>query len=111
MQINENTFVDIIAIIDGNEVSGFLGVEDLVDLQIVETAGTSLPIIYAAFFTTRDDVANCFMRTNEIRVRLGNTESTADTFRVFVHTNRPPNKGAQGARKLIEFGGFLLNRD
>ena len=56
MQINENVYVNIK--IEDLNIDDFLQTEDLIDLQIIETAGTSLPIIYAAFITAEQKIIN-----------------------------------------------------
>ena len=109
MQIGNNSYIDIE--IEDLDIKDFLKVEDLVDLQIIETAGTSLPIFYAAFFSNNKDVLNHFIENNRVKVTIGKTKETADTFTVLIHKGTPPNDGPTGVRSLVEFGGFILNRD
>ena len=109
MQINENIYVNIK--IEDLNIDDFLQTEDLIDLQIIETAGTSLPIIYAAFITAEQKIINHFIRNNNVIVELGESKENCDSFLVSIYSNTPPNNGAQGSRRLVEFGGFILNQD
>ena len=81
MQINDNVYVDI-EIEDLNR-KDFLQVNDLIDLQIIETAGTSLPIVYAAFFTSEQKIINHFVRENKVIVKLGESEQNCDVDKTY----------------------------
>ena len=109
MQISENVYVNIK--IKDLEVDDFLQVHDLVDLQIIETAGTSLPIVYASFLTAEQKIINHFIRNNTVIVELGESKDTCDSFVVSIYSSTPPNNGAEGTRRLVEFGGFIINQD
>ena len=109
MQISKNVYVNIK--IKDLDVGDFLRPEDLVDLQVIETAGTSLPIVYAAFLTAEQRIINHFIRNNTVIVELGESPENCDTFNVSIYSNTPPNNGAEGQRRLVEFGGFIINQD
>lgn len=109
MQIGKSTYVDIE--IEDLDVKDFLKPDDLLDLQIIETAGTSLPIVYAAFFTSEQKIINHFIRRNKVIVKVGNSKTDCDSFLVSIYSSTPPNNGAMGQRRLVEFGGFIINQD
>lgn len=109
MQISDNVYVNI-KIQDLN-VGDFLRTEDLVDLQIIETAGTSLPIVYAAFLTNEQKIINHFIRNNTVIVELGESPENCDSFNVSIYSSTPPNNGAEGSRRLVEFSGFIISQD
>ena len=109
MQIGKNVYVNI-KIQDLN-IDDFLKTEDLVDLQIVETAGTSLPIVYAAFLTDEQKIINHFVRNNTVIVEIGDSKEDCDSFNVSIYSSTPPNNGAEGQRRLVEFGGFIISQD
>ena len=109
MQIGNDVYVDI-EIKDLN-VKDFLKVDDLLDLQIIETAGTSLPILYASFFTDEQKIINHFIRNNTVIVKVGTSKHNCDSFTVSIYSSSPPNNGAMGERRLVEFGGFVLDQD
>lgn len=109
MQINNSVYVDIE--IEDLNLKNFLQVEDLLDLQIIETAGASLPIIYASFLTAEQNIINHFVRKNTIIVKIGTSEQDCDTFSVSIYSSTPPNNGSQGDRRIVEFAGFVCNQD
>lgn len=105
MKISDNLYLDL-EIKDLN-ARNFLTVNDLVDFQIIETAGTSLPLIYMSFVTSDKKISEHFIRKNEVVVKLGETEETADSFTVSIYSHNPPNNDSQGNKVLVEFGGFI----
>lgn len=132
MQIGQNTYVDIEIHKMGEDknfvteqesaffgtsvprnmvLKDFLQADDLVDLQIIETAGSSLPIIYVAFLSDNNEVINSFVRQNTIIVKVGTSAKHCDSFVVSIYSSTPPNNGPMGERRLVEFGGFILNQD
>ena len=109
MQISENVYVNIK--IQDLDIDDFLQVQDLLDLQIIETAGASLPIVYASFLTAEQKIINHFIRNNTVIVELGESKDDCDSFVVSIYSSTPPNNGAEGTRRLVEFGGFIINQD
>ena len=91
--------------------SKFLQYQDLVDFRIIETAGTSLPIFYAAFLSTDADIINYFIQNNKVKIKIGESETDADTFLVDIYKAAPPANSTSGTTKQVEFAGFLLNQD
>ena len=109
MQIGNNSYVDIE--IQDLDIKDFLQPNDLLDLQIIETAGTALPVIYAAFFTSEQKIINHFIQRNNVIVKVGTSKEDCDSFLVSIYSSSPPNNGAMGERRLVEFGGFVLSQD
>ena len=109
MQISENVYVNIK--IQDLDIDDFLQVQDLLDLQVIETAGASLPIVYASFLTAEQKIINHFIRNNTVIVELGESKDDCDSFVVSIYSSTPPNNGAEGTRRLVEFGGFIINQD
>ena len=109
MQIGKSTYVDIE--IKDLDVKDFLHPEDLVDLQIIETAGTSLPIIYVAFLTSNQKIINHFIQRNTVTVKVGSSPQDCDSFLVSIYSCSPPNNGPLGERHIVEFAGFVMNQD
>ena len=109
MQINENLYFDIN--IEGYGNVDFVSPTDLCDFQIIETAGTSLPIFYVAMVSSDKTMLNRITNRNKIIIKLGETRETADTFTVQLYVKTPPNTSGQGAKSLVEFGGYITNID
>ena len=109
MKINDQIFVDIGL---GSPVilDNFLGATDLINLQIIETAGSCLPIVYIAFRTYEESTARYFIQNNLVTLRIGETEEDADTFVIVVHDANPPANDNAGGSWLVEFTGFVKNR-
>lgn len=109
MQISENLYVDVE--IEDLGVKDFLQPEDLYDFQMIETAGTSLPIIYMAFLTTNQRIINYFIRNNVVKVKIGERQEDADVFNVSIYSSSPPNNDTSGSKRLVEFSGFIKSQD
>ena len=109
MQISEHLYVDLE--IESLDKRDFLGAQDLVDLQIIETAGSSLPIIYMAFIAHDHKIANYFIENNKIRVIVGETKENADTFTVDINKANNPANDNTGSTWAVEFAGFVNSRD
>ena len=109
MQISDNLYLDVE--IEDLGVKNFLKAEDVYDFQIIETAGTSLPIIYMAFLTNEQNIINYFIRNNVVKVKIGEREEDADVFSVSIYSSSPPNNDTSGSRRLVEFSGFVKPQD
>ena len=109
MQIGKSLYIDL-EIEDLNK-RNFLNYNDVVDLQIIETAGTSLPVVYMSFITQDYDIANYFIPNNKIKVKLGETENDADTFLVDIYKVGTPSNDPAGTKWSVEFSGFIMNKD
>ena len=73
MQIGKSVYVDLE--IEDLSRKNFLDYKDVVDLQIVETAGTSLPVVYMSFITRDFSIANYIMpclniKTQKVKYRI-----------------------------------------
>ena len=109
MQVGKSLYVDL-EIEDLNK-RNFLGYQDVVDVQIIETAGTSLPVVYMSFITRDFAIANYFIPNNKIKVKLGETENDADTFLVDIYKVGTPSNNPAGTSWAVEFSGFIMNKD
>lgn len=109
MQIGQNLYVDL-EIEDLNR-KNFLEYKDVVDLQIIETAGASLPVIYMSFVTQDFSIANYIMSNNKVKVKLGETEENSDTFLVDIYKVGTPANNPAGTSWAVEFSGFIINSD
>lgn len=110
MIIDGSIYLDL-EIVGKKTIKNFLTVNDLVDFQIIETAGTSLPIIYMSFVTSDSEISNHFVRNNEVTIKVGESEESADSFTVSIYSHNPPNNDTQGGRKFVEFGGFIRSQN
>lgn len=107
MQIGDHTYFDIE--ITGYDRRDFIGVDDVLDVEIVETAGTSLPFIYVSLISSDADMLEKIVQGNTFKISIGENKKTADTFEIEIYTNNPPNTNGTGARALVEFGGYVVN--
>ena len=109
MQIGENVYLDLE--IEDLDVRSFLRTEDVIDFQIIETAGTSLPVVYMSFLSYDQRIINYFIRNNLVKIKFGESEEDADTFIVSIYSSTPPNNNSQGDRRVVEFSGFINSQD
>ena len=107
MQIGKSVYVDLE--IEDLSRKNFLDYKDVVDLQIVETAGTSLPVVYMSFITRDFSIANYIMPNNKVKVKLGETEENADTFLVDIFKVGTPSNNPAGTSWSVEFAGFIVD--
>lgn len=109
MKIGKNLYFDVK--IEGYEKENFLSPENLIDFQIVETAGTSLPVAYMSLVSDDKDLIKHLIKNNTVIIRLGETEEEADTFTVKMYVNTLPNTTGQNVKDVVEFGGPIINLD
>ena len=109
MKINDHLYVDI-GLGTPPIKDNFLGATDLVDLQIIETSGACLPVVYALFRVYDEPTARYFIQNNVVVIRLGETEENADSFTVVIHDANPPVNDNAGGSWMVEFTGFVKNR-
>ena len=105
MQLGNEVYVKV-SIKGLNNATQIITYDNMRDLQIIETAGTSLPYIYLKFYTLEKDLADYFMENNTIEVTMGQTEENADTFSVtpfIANKNNDPS----GNGWVIETAGFI----
>ena len=108
MQLGSTLYLDL-EIEDLNR-KNFIQYDDIVRFEIIETAGTSLPIIYMAFKTRDYGIAQHIKERNNVKVKVGQTEEDADTFLVQIHKIGNPVNDPAGTSWAVEFAGFILNR-
>jgi len=104
MQIGNSVYVDIR--VKGSDQRGILTFDNMKELQLVETAGTSLPYICLSFFTLDKNLADLFMQNNQIEVSIGQTAEDAETF-VMSPLRAPKDTDPSGETWTIECGGFI----
>lgn len=107
MQIAEHTYFNIE--IDGYNKKDFIRPEDVLDVEIVETAGASLPFIFVSLMSGDEEMLQHLMQKNTFTIYFGESKKSADSFRVQIFSNIPPNTNGTGERFLVEFGGYILN--
>lgn len=109
MQIGSSSYFDLK--IDGYDQEDFLSPSDVLDVQIVETAGSSLPYAYVRLASNNKDMLQYLIKNNDkqITITLGDSKEDADTFSFYLFNNTPPNTSGQNIREIIEMGGFLLD--
>lgn len=108
MQLGESLYIDL-EIEDLNR-KNFIQYDDMVRFEIIETAGTSLPIVYMAFKTRDFSIAQYIKECNNVKVKIGETEENADTFLVQIHNIGNPANDPSGTSWAVEFAGFIINR-
>ena len=103
MQVG-NTYIDIK--IRGYDKENIVTLSNIKMLQIVETAGTSLPYMYGTLFTYNKNVADYFQQNNFLDVTLGTSPEKADTFSIqLIDAAKDQDKSSTGW--TIEFAGFI----
>ncbi len=109
MQIGTSTYFDLE--IEGFEQKDFLSPNDVLDVQIVETAGTSLPYAYVKLASNNKEMLKYLIKNNNTKftIRIGDTEDSADSFSFFLFNESTPNTMGQNIREVIEIGGFLAD--
>lgn len=104
MQIGNNLYINV-EIVDMG-FSDFLTYSDVMDFRMVETAGASLPYIYMKIIVRDEKIKNSFQQNNIIRVTMGNTVESADSFNVeLVNVEAPKDPSDTGW--VVEFAGFI----
>lgn len=77
-------------------------------LQIVETAGASLPYVCGSFFTLqKEGIANLFQQNNQIIIMLGTSAEDAEAFTVTLVNSQPPQTDQADSGYIVYFGGFF----
>ena len=104
MQVGDNVYIDIR--IKGSDKTDFISYDNMKELQLVETAGASLPYIFLSFFVTDKNIADLFMAKNKIEVVIGETVENASTFTV-LPLMAPKNNDPSGNTWTITLGGFI----
>lgn len=108
MQIGNNVYIDIR--VKGSDKRNIIKADNMKRLELVETAGASLPYFYASFFTFDRELADLFMQNNLVEVLIGETEENADTFTIqYFPPEKPKNNDPSGNSWTVEISGFLGN--
>lgn len=107
MQVG-NIYIDL-EIPDFN-LKEFLEVTDCYALEIVETAGTSLPTALMVFKARNDKVINGINENTSVIIRVGDSPENCDSFTVYPQIIKP-HRNSEDNTWVIEFGGFIGARD
>ena len=106
MQVG-NIYVDLE--IPELKLKDFLEPEDCYALEIVETAGTSLPTALMVIKARDEKVINSINENNYVIIRMGNSPEDCDSFNVYPQIINP-HRNSEENTWIIEFGGFLFSR-
>ena len=107
MQIGEFTYFDLE--ITGYNRKDFIKPEDVLDVEIVETAGASLPFIFVQLISDDKEMMKYIIQNNTFKITIGESKKNSDTFTVQIYSNNPPNTNGTGVRELVEFGGYIID--
>ena len=107
MELGNGTYFDLE--IKGYDKKDFLTPDDVLDVQIVETAGTSLPYAYVSIVSHDKNMLRHLVKNNEFTITIGNSKDEADSFTLKMYDDSPPNTRGQNHREAIEIGGFLAD--
>ena len=103
MQVG-NVFVDIK--IKGYDKEDIVTFYNIKEIQIVETAGASLPYLYGSIFTFDKNLADYFQQNNTIEVSIGTSPEKSDSFTVqLIDASKDQDGSSSGW--VIEFAGFI----
>lgn len=107
MQVG-NIYVDL-EIPDLN-LKNFLEVTDCYALEIVETAGTSLPTALMVIKSNNEKVINGINENTSVIIKVGESSKNCDSFTVYPQIIEP-YRNSEDNTWIIEFGGFILSRE
>lgn len=91
-------------------LKNFLGPTDCYLFEIVESAGASAPYVVVSIKTSSTKVLNGINENNRIIIKLGNSESEADSFNVYPVVVEPSNQPTNG-QWTVSFGGFMVDKE
>ena len=91
------------------KLKNFLKATDCYLFEIVESAGASAPYVIVSIKTSDQRVLNGINENNKIILKVGNSESEADSFDVYPVVIDPNNSPMNG-QWTISFGGFIANK-
>ena len=90
-------------------LKGFLKPTDCYLFEIVESTGASLPYVIVSIKTGNTKVLNGINENNKIIIKIGNSESEADSFDVYPVVVDPSNTPLKG-QWTVSFGGFIADK-
>ena len=91
------------------KLKDFLEPEDCFALEIVETAGTSLPTALMVIKARDEKVINSINENNYVIVKIGDSPEKCDSFEVYPQIINP-HRNSEENTWIIEFGGFISAR-
>ena len=100
-----NVYLDI-KVKDAQNREQYLTYDNMQELILVETAGTSLPYICFSFWSLNKDLIELFIENNEVEVSIGNSVQDANTFKMNL-LSTPKNNDASDSTATIAVNGFL----
>ena len=104
MQLGNSVFIEIK--IKGSDKEGIVSYDMLNRLELVETAGTSLPYICFSFATFDKSLADLFVENNQVTVSIGDTRERAESFNVYAVVNSKDTDASNNSW-TINYGGFI----
>ena len=104
MQVG-NVYIDVKVV--GSNIENIVDYYNVRILQIVETAGTSLPYVCGSLITTDESIGEYFQGNNLIEIIIGESPEISNTFTVELIDPKPPQKNAANTGFSINFGGFI----
>lgn len=92
------------------QLKEFLEPTDCYALEIVETAGTSLPTALMVFKAKDDKVINGINENTSVIIRIGDSAENCDSYTVYPQIVRP-HRNSEDDTWVVEFGGFIGGRE
>jgi len=105
MIINKTIYFDIIV----GEYNNFLQYSDLLNCQIVETAGIALPYASITFRTPDVNIKNKIIENNPITIKLGESQTNAEIFDISLAEKKILTDSSE-QYFIIHFVGFLQDK-
>ena len=100
-----NVYLDI-KVKDAQNRVQYLTYDNMQELILVETAGTSLPYVCFSFWSLDKDLIELFIENNEVEISIGNSVQDANTFKMNL-LSTPKNNDASDSTATIAVNGFL----
>ena len=107
MQVG-NIYVDLE--IPDLKLKEFLQVTDCYAIEIVETAGTSLPTALMVIKSDNEKVINGINENTYVIIKIGNSATDCDSYNVYPQIIEP-YRNSEDDTWIIEFGGFIGERN
>ena len=103
MQVG-NVFIDLKVV--GYDKDNIVTLNNMQNMQITETAGTSLPYVVGTFFTFDKNLADYFQLNNTLQLGIGTTIDDVEYYTVHL-IDSPKDQDPSGNGWKVEFGGFI----
>ena len=107
MQVSDKVYIDIKVKGSENNGKGNIVQDWMIQrLEMVETAGASLPYICFSFATLDKDVVDLYMENNEVIVSIGESKEKAESFNIHSVINTKDTDPSNNAW-TVYYGGFI----